>query len=103
MIAHHYGIIAHILRNTRVKVGHIRADVVEIIRRIVPLQAVTSIQQQDIPLSHGGAETVHIALDRHQARLLPLSPDVWTVKPGSVHITGSDNVKRPLLRTQSGR
>ena len=49
MISHHYGIVAHPVRHTGIKMRGKRIDIVVVIRCVVPLYAVADIYQETIP------------------------------------------------------
>jgi len=80
-------------------VRNIGTDIVVIVSGIVALKTVAGIKQKEIFRTRGRAQAIHIVLHRHQAGPGGLPLHIRTVKPGTVHVTGGNDMKCTLLRS----
>ena len=87
VVAHGDGVIAHVLRHPRKKVRSDRIDIVEVIGRVVPLQAVTCVDKEHILSPVRRTDAVHIMLHRHQRRTRPVV-HIRRIEPRTMHIVG---------------
>ena len=87
VIAHGHRVIAHIRHQAREQVRRQRIDIVVVIRRIVALEAVASVDEEDILRPVRRPDAVHIILHRHQRRPRP-AVHIGGVEPRPVDIVG---------------
>ena len=98
VVAHRDGVVFHIgdERHEGVFAGGI--DVVVVVRRVVTLQAVAGVEEEDVLRSDGVAQAVHPGVDGHQAGLVGLAFDIGFVEPVAVDVTGGDDMQGVRLR-----
>ena len=98
MVTHGHGVVAHVRDELDKGMLTFRVGIIVVDRGIVSLQAVAGIQQQDVLLADSLPQAVHPRFDGHQAGLIRLAFDIGFVEPGSVDVTGRDNVQGALFR-----
>ena len=103
MISESDCIIAHVLGHTGIHVRSHSVNVIEVICRIVPLEDVSSIDQDHVFLSDGSPYAVHGPLDSHQG-LLHVTSDICRVEKSSVDIVGRQDLEGidAILRAGAG-
>ena len=98
VVAHGHGVVFHIGDELDEGMLPFGVHVVVVIRRIVALQAVAGIEQEDVLPAHGATQAVHPGVDGHEARLVGLALDVGFVEPVAVDVSGGDDMEDTLLR-----
>ncbi len=102
VVAHGHGVILHVGKQRDEGMLAFRVDIIEIIGRVVALQAVAGIQQEHVLLPDGPAEAVHPGMDGHETRLGGLALDVGLVKPVAVDVARGDDVQRAVAGSAAG-
>ena len=85
VVAHRDGVILHVRHQPREQVRRNRVDVVEIVRCIVPLQAVARVDEEHVLRAVRRPDAVHIMVDRQQRRPGP-AVHIRGVEPSPVDI-----------------
>ena len=92
MVAHRDGIVAHVGGKAWIDMRRECVHIVEIVRGVVSLKAVSGVNQKHIVGSIRRTYTVHDSLDCIE-RLLHSPADVGGIKIGSVHVIGRQKLE----------
>ena len=92
VVADRHRIVAHIGREARVEVGRLRVDVVEIVRRVVSLEAVAGVDQQHVFRTCRRADAVDAVVHGEEGRPGGAG-DVVFVEPAAVDVVGREDAQ----------
>ena len=90
VITPHHGIVFHIVKDAREKMGREGVYIVVIVCGVVTLQAVSGINEKDIILAIGLTYTVYVRVDGAKGILDPAAY-VGGIKPGAVDVVGGEH------------